>query len=176
MAMNVMTAGTWAAEERRPSLPWGWLALAAAATVIATVAVLPLGAILAQAGAIGRSEIVRLLLRPRIGLLAINTVSLVVAGTAVCAVLGVGVAWLVERTDLPGRQFWAVLAALPITVPAFVAGYSWVSMTSAVEGFGGAVLILSLTYYPLVYLPVAALLRGMDPALEEAARSLGLNP
>jgi iron(III) transport system permease protein len=49
-------------------------------------------------------------------------------------------------------------------------------VTRAVEGFAGAVLILSLTYYPLVYLPVAAQLRGMDPALEEAARSLGLGP
>jgi iron(III) transport system permease protein len=148
----------------------------AAATVIATVAVLPLVATIAQIGTIDRNDIVRLLLRPRVGVLAINTAALVVTGTAACAVLGVAVAWLVERTDLPGRQVWAVLAALPITVPAFVAGYSWVSLTSVVEGFGGAVLILSLTYYPLVYLPVAALLRGMDPALEEVARSLGLNP
>ncbi len=176
MAISLITAGTWPVAERRPSLPWGWLALIAAATVIATVAVLPLGATIAQAATIGRNEIVRLLLRPRVGMLAFNTAALVVTGTVACAVLGVGVAWLVERTDLPGRQVWAVLAALPITVPAFVAGYSWVSLTSAVEGFGGAVLILSLTYYPLVYLPVAALLRGMDPALEEAARSLGLGP
>ena len=91
-------------------------------------------------------------------------------------VLGVGVAWCVERTDLPGRRVWAVLAALPITVPAFVTSYSWVSITPAVQGFAGAAAIVTLAYYPLVYLPVAAVLRGTDPALEESARSLGMGP
>ena len=51
--------------------------------------------------------------------------------------------------------------------------YGWVSLTPRVEGFWGAILILSLAHYPLVMLPVGAMLRGMDPALEEAARSLG---
>jgi len=36
--------------------------------------------------------------------------------------------------------------------------------------------IVTLAYYPLVYLPVAAVMRGVDPALEESARSLGLGP
>src|SRR6202042_1030034 len=74
------------------------------------------------------------------------------------------------------RRAWAVLAALPITVPAFVTSYGWVSITPAVQHFGGAALIVTLAYYPLVYLPVAAVLRGLDPALEESARSLGMGP
>jgi iron(III) transport system permease protein len=61
-------------------------------------------------------------------------------------------------------------------LPAFVTSYSWVSITPAVQGFAGAAAIVSLAYYPLIYLPVAAVLRGMDPALEESARSLGLGP
>ena len=69
-----------------------------------------------------------------------------------------------------------MLAALPITVPAFVTSYSWVSITPAVQGFWGAAGIITLAYYPLVYLPVAAVLRGIDPALEESARSLGMGP
>ena len=56
-----------------------------------------------------------------------------------------------------------MLAALPITVPAFVTSYSWVSITPAVQGFGGAAMIVTLAYYPLVYLPVAAVLRGTRP-------------
>ena len=69
-----------------------------------------------------------------------------------------------------------MVAALPITVPAFVTSYSWVSVTPAVQGFAGATMIVTLAYYPLVYLPVAAVLRGTDPALEESARSMGLGP
>src|SRR5271163_2122405 len=38
--------------------------------------------------------------------------------------------------------------------------------------FAGALLVVTCAYYPLVYLPVAATLRGLDPALEETAHSL----
>ena len=37
-------------------------------------------------------------------------------------------------------------------------------------------LITSLSYFPLVHLQVAAVLRGMDPAFEDTARALGLGP
>lgn len=143
---------------------------------IALLALAPVAFLVDQTLSVGWAEVERLLFRPYVGHLLTNTALLVVVGTAACTVLGVGVAWLVERTDLPGRRAWAVLAALPITVPAFVTSYSWVSITPAVQGFAGATAIVTLAYYPLVYLPVAAVLRGMDPALEESARSLGLGP
>lgn len=143
---------------------------------IALLALAPVGFLLDQTLSNGWGEVEQLLFRPFVGHLLANTALLVFAGTAACTVLGVGVAWLVERTDLPGRRAWAVLAALPITVPAFVTSYSWVSITPAVQGFAGATAIVSLAYYPLIYLPVAAVLRGMDPALEESARSLGMGP
>ncbi len=150
--------------------------LLAVAAAVALLVLLPLGFLLDQALSIGWSQVEALLFRPFVGKLLTNTVALVAVATTACVVLGVGVAWAVERTDLPGRRAWAVLAALPITVPAFVTSYSWVSITPAVQHFGGAAMIVTLAYYPLVYLPVAAVLRGLDPALEESARSLGLGP
>lgn len=153
--------------------PAGLLVVSAA---IALLVLAPVGFLLNQAFSTGLDEVQRLLFRSYVGDLLVNTVTLVAVGTVACAVLGVGVAWLVERTDLPGRRVWAVLAALPITVPAFVTSYSWVSITPAVQGFWGAAAIVTLAYYPLVYLPVAAVLRGTDPALEESARSLGMGP
>jgi iron(III) transport system permease protein len=162
----------WARRGRgRP--PAALLLLSAA---IALLVLAPVGFLIDQTLATGWSEVERLLFRPFVGHLLANTALLVAVGTAACTVIGVGVAWLVERTDLPGRRIWAVLAALPITVPAFVTSYSWVSITPAVQGFAGATAIVTLAYYPLIYLPVAAVLRGMDPALEESARSLGLGP
>jgi iron(III) transport system permease protein len=143
---------------------------------VALLALAPVGFLFDQSLSTGWDEVQRLLFRAFVGDLLINTTSLVAVGTASCAILGVSVAWLVERTDLPGRRVWAVLAALPITVPAFVTSYSWVSITPAVQGFWGAAGIVTLAYYPLVYLPVAAVLRGTDPALEESARSLGMGP
>jgi iron(III) transport system permease protein len=144
--------------------------------VVALLVLVPVGFLFDQALSTGWDEVQRLLFRAFVGDLLVNTAVLVAVGTAACTVLGVAVAWLVERTDLPGRRAWAVLAALPITVPAFVTSYSWVSITPAVQGFWGAAAIVTLAYYPLVYLPVAAVLRGTDPALEESARSLGMGP
>nr|WP_240948046.1 iron ABC transporter permease [Planosporangium mesophilum] len=92
------------------------------------------------------------------------------------AVLGTGAAWLVERTTLPGRRIWNALLAAPLAVPAFVTSFGWVSLTPAVEGYWGALLIVTVSYYPLVFLPAAAALRGLDPALEETARALGHGP
>ena len=46
-------------------------------------------------------------------------------------------------------------------------------MSNGLQDFAGALLVVTFAYYPLVYLPVAAALRGLDPALEETARALG---
>jgi iron(III) transport system permease protein len=63
---------------------------------------------------------------------------------------------------------------LPLAVPDFVLAYSWISIFPGVHGYWGAVLVMSLGSYPLVYLPVAASLRTVDPGLEDVARGLGL--
>ncbi|MGI9085351.1 MAG: ABC transporter permease [Aeromicrobium sp.] len=114
------------------------------------------------------------LIRPRIGSLLINTVTLVVAGVTLSAIIATACAWLVERTDIPAPRMWRGLLVAPLAVPAFVNGYAWVSLTHAVEGFAGAVLIVSLSYFPFIYLPVTASMQRIDPAFEETARTLGL--
>ena len=130
-----------------------------------------------RAGAVGRlAPAGDLLLRPLVGTLLVHTVLLTVAATAGCVVIGTAVAWLrgAHRPARTARLGGARRAADHRA--AFVTSFSWVSLTPAVQGFAGATLIVTLAYYPLVYLPVAAVLRGMDPALEESARSLGLGP
>jgi len=142
---------------------------------VAALTLIPIGFIAVYTVIIGPSEAWDLLVRPRVAELLWNTVRLVVAGCALSIVLGLACAWLVERTDIPFRRTWHVLLAAPLAVPAFVNSYGWVSLTHNVEGFAGATLIVTLSYFPLVYLPVAAALRGLDPALEEAAYSLNCN-
>ncbi|MFJ2033621.1 ABC transporter permease [Streptosporangium sp. NPDC087985] len=144
--------------------------------VVALVAAIPLVFVIAYTVSIGWDQAWRLLVRPRVGELLLNTTELMVGCMAASAVVGTAAAWLVERTDLPGRRIWHVLLAAPLAIPAFVTSFGWVSVSGAVEGLGGALLIVTLAYYPLVYLPVSAALRGLDPALEETARSLGLGP
>ncbi len=114
-----------------------------------------------------------LIFRPLTGSLLWNTVRLTVAVTVACAVIGTGAAWCVERTDLPGRRAWAVLVVVPLAIPDFVVSFGWHSLWTWAQGFRGAVIVMTLAVYPLVYLPVAASLRSADPGQEEVARSLG---
>ena len=114
-----------------------------------------------------------LVVRPRVGELLVNTVGLVVVTVPLCVVIGVGVAWLVERTDLPGRAFWRPLFVAPLAIPAFVNSYAWVGVIPSLHGLWAGVLVATLSYFPFMYLPVAATLRRLDPAVEESARALG---
>lgn len=150
--------------------------LLAAGIVIAILVLLPIGVILGNAASAGWALAVALLWRPLTFQLLQNTLALIACVTTACALLGTGTAWLVERTDLPGRKLWGVLAVVPLAIPAFISSYAWLSLNSAFAHFGGALLVVTMSYYPLIYLPVAAALREMDPALEETARALGNAP
>ena len=149
------------------------VALVAAAVAGAALVLLPILYTLVQASAVDGRDAVALLFRPLVGALLVNTLSLVVSASLATALIGVGAAWIIERTDLPGRKVWSLLMAAPLAVPPFITSYAWVSISNSFQDFAGALLVVTFSYYPLVYLPVAAALRGLDPALEETARSLG---
>jgi iron(III) transport system permease protein len=156
---------------RRRSRPW---LLLGGSGAVAAVLLAPLAFLLTEAAGSGIGTVARLIWRPLTATLLWNTVELTVVVTALCAVIGTLTAWCVERTDLRGRRYWAVLLVVPFAIPDFVVSFGWASISTWVQGFRGAVLVMTLAVYPLVHLPVAASLRGADPGLEEAARSLGL--
>ncbi|HZA84680.1 MAG TPA: iron ABC transporter permease [Actinomycetes bacterium] len=123
-----------------------------------------------------------------------RTLALGVAVAAAAAVLGTALAWLVVRTDLPGRRAARLVLPLPLVMPSFIAAFALVAAFApggllegllaplgvgrlpAFEGFWGAWYVLTLFTYPYVYLPVAARLGQLPAALEESARLLGRGP
>lgn len=143
------------------------------AVVAAVVAVLPLVYIAVRATEGGLGAALDVLLRERTAWLLLRSLGLAGAVTAACLVIGVGLAWLTTRTDLPGRRTFGVLAALPLAMPSYVAAYAWISAVPSIAGFWGTFLVLTACTYPYVFLPVAAALRRADPSLEEVSRSLG---
>jgi len=149
------------------------VALLTLSWLVAVVLALPLVFLLIEAHGAGAAEVAHLIFRPLTGTLLWNTVRLTVVVTLACAVIGTAAAWCVERTDLPGRRAWAVLVVVPLAIPDFVVSFGWNSLWSWAHGFRGAVIVMTLAVYPLVYLPVAASLRSADPGQEEVARSLG---
>jgi iron(III) transport system permease protein len=157
---------------RRASRP---VALLAAATAVAALMAVPLVFLLIEAAGAGPAELKSLIFRPLTWSLLWNTVRLSAVVTVACAVIGTAAAWCVERTDLPGRRVWAVLVVIPLAIPDFVVSFGWNSLWTWAHGFTGAVIVMTLAVYPLVYLPVAASLRGADPGQEEVAPSLGVS-
>lgn len=159
---------------RRPPLVIATLAL-----LVAAVSLTPVGYLLLREGFslhLLRHELAAPVVLPELA----HTVELAAGVSVASVLLGVGLAVLVVRTNLPLRRLWTVLFVLPLAIPGFVSSYTWVAaslrfapQSRAIFGYGGAVLILTLTVYPYVFLPVIAALRGLDPAQEEAARSLG---
>jgi iron(III) transport system permease protein len=140
------------------------------------VALVPLIYLAVRTAEAGTDRLVEELWTARVGVLALRSLGLAAVVTAGCLVLGVASAFLVARTDLPGRRVFGVLAALPLAVPTYIAAFSWISVVDRFEGFWPTALVLTLCSYPYVFLPVAAALSGTDPAQEEVSRSLGHGP
>ncbi len=158
-----------AARRRAPS----WILLILSLMVVVVLAA-PLIFLLIEVRDANWTTVWHLIWRPLTWMLLWNTIRLTVVVTILCAIIGTLAAWCVECTDLPFRRVWAVLVVIPFAIPDFVIAFGWASLSTRVQGFQGAVLVMTLAVYPLVYLPVAASLRAADPGQEEAARSLGL--
>jgi iron(III) transport system permease protein len=160
---------------RRPTAVLGALA----AAVVALVS-LPLIYLVVRV-ADGGSRALSVLERPGTVDSIVMTVGMVAAVTAIAVAIGLPAAWLVSRTDLPGRRAWAVLLALPLVVPSYVLALALIAVSGpggllgipAIDGFDGSVAALALATYPYVFLLCAASLRRSDRSQEEAARSLG---
>lgn len=158
----------------RRSLTSPWITTAA--VLVTLGALLPLLFIGWAGIQAGWSTVVVLVFRPRVGELLANTFWLMALTLPLSIALAVSLAWLTERSNLPGARAWAWIAVTPLAIPAFVHSYAWVSLIPALHGLTAAVLLGVLAYTPFLYLPIAATLRRLDPSLEDVAGSLGLTP
>jgi len=108
--------------------------------------------------------------RERTARLVARSVLLAGAVTLSSIVVAVPAAWAVSRTSLRGRSIWRVVLALPLAIPSYLAAFAWVSWRPSLVGFWGAFLVLVISCYPYIFLPVAAAFSRLDPALDELAR------
>jgi len=120
----------------------------------------------------------------------INSILLMIGVTACSILVGVPLAFLTVRTDLPLRRFWAVAVALPLVVPSYVGAFAFVSAFGPrgefhsllaplgierlpeIYGLSGTIFVITLYTYPYVYLTTRAGLLSFDIQLIEAARTL----
>lgn len=150
--------------------------VAIAAAIVSLVALLPLAFVVWVTIQTGWTTASEMIFRGRVGELLVNTLLLELGAIPLAIVVAVSLAWLTERSDLPGARFWAWLAVAPLAVPAFVHSYAWVSIAPRFHGLPAGILISVLAYFPFLYLPVSAQLRRLDPAIEDVAASLDNGP
>lgn len=125
-----------------------------------------------------------------------NTVQFSVISCIVACAFGIPAAWLVERTNLPGKTLLFTLMTIGLLIPGFSVAMGWMFMLHHRIGvlnvwlmqlFGlseapmdiasifGMGWVEGLTLAPLTFVMTAAVLRAMDPSLEEASYTSGAN-
>ncbi|MFC0581803.1 ABC transporter permease [Micrococcoides hystricis] len=114
------------------------------------------------------------LTRPRTFTLTWHTLALVAGTTVGTLLLGIPTAYVLTRTNLKGKRFWTVATTLPLAIPSYVAGLTWVTVLP-LRGYWGSLFVLVLATTPYVTLPVAAALKRADAAVETVARTLGVS-
>lgn len=162
------------------------------ASITALGMILPPVYLVLRATQSGVDEFLSILTRSRTLETIFNTLSMVAGITLLAVLVAVPLAFLTTRTDLPGKRFWLVATTLPLAIPTYVGSFALLAFAGprgsvlqiileplgvdrlpSVYGWFGVVIVIGLLTYPYIMLTVRAALLGMNPSLEEAARSLG---
>ncbi len=187
MQARVITTQTPVRTSHKPPL---FLVFMAALTAVAIA--LPLTYLVICTVGVGGEELWDLVSRPRTLAVLLNSAGIAVAAPLFSALIAVPLAFLTVRTDLPWRRFWLIATTLPLAVPDYVGCFALIAAFGPkgsllqllleplgvqelpeIYGWFGAILAITLFTYPYLLLSVQAGLQRIDPALEEAARSLG---
>ena len=169
--------------------PWT-VGLASVCTLLAVLVVSPMFWLLWQASTVEIGRAVELMFSPTTARITINSIVLMLSVTVLSILIGVPLAILTTRTDLPYPRLWTIVAALPLVIPSYIGAIAFVSMFGSggeidslfgvtiprMHGVPGAVFIITLYTYPYVFLTTRAALISMDSVLIDAARTLNHGP
>jgi iron(III) transport system permease protein len=164
--------------------------------VLAITVIYPLLAVLIQsfseAGALTIAKIGEVFSSPNIIEAVINTLIISVMTVLFASVVGVTLAWLIARSDMPFRRVFDPLNMIPFYLSSVVGALSWQVVAAPRSGLinslleplfseppfniytvWGIALVLGLFYTPYVYLFTLGSLQSMDASLEDSARMSG---
>ncbi|PIE44136.1 MAG: iron ABC transporter permease [Gammaproteobacteria bacterium] len=129
-----------------------------------------------------------------------NTLILMAGVGTCCTLIGVGCAWLTSQCQFPGRKLMSWLLLFPFAVPAYVIAYTYTDLLEyagpiqielrnlfgwtspndywfpEIRSMAGAITVMSLVFYPYVYMLARAAFLDQSSSLFIASRSLGRTP
>jgi sulfate transport system permease protein len=157
---------------------------------LTVIVLIPLTAILLHGTRMGFSAFLHTVTAPRVLASYRVTLGSAAAAALLSAAFGLLLAWVLARYDFPGKRIVDALVDLPFALPTAVAG---ISLTALYAGNGwigrylephgihvaftslGIMMAMSFVGFPFVVRSVQPVLEDLDPAMEEAAASLGAN-
>lgn len=164
------------------------------ATLLAIVAAAPLLVIVGHV-LVPQQDVWKHLAENVLGTLVANTALLLACIVPLTALMGVGLGWLTGACDYPGRKFFGWALVLPFAIPPYVFAFVYLglfdfsgpvqtALRTAFPSIGfidirnslGVATILSLAFYPYVYLMARSAFMTQGRTAMEAARTLGMNP
>ncbi len=140
---------------------------------------------------VGLGNYLRILGESRYITIVRNSLFVSTLGTLGATALGLLLAWLIARTDLPMKAVWRALIIVPYLIPPFIGAIAWVYLLGpagyinrfwrdlfgerlfVIYGPWGIILMMIFYTYPIAYLVNVGPLRQMNPVLEEAGRISG---
>lgn len=164
--------------------------LTIAVALFLALCLLPLAYMLAISviGAEGSLSIInyrRLLSEPRQRNLLLTSTMLGAGTSLLASLVGAPLGLLLARADIPAKRTCRLLLVIPLVVPPYILALAWIylggsaGIVAQIAGrdmlsqwtysLAGAVVVLGLSYYPLVMLATEAAARRVDGRLEEAA-------
>lgn len=180
-------------------LTWSRLVLISCALICAWLVFIPLLSLIyvsfaedtpAGPGAFTLENFVNAYTKPYLFDLFLNSLEFSVWSAFITLALGAGIAWVVERTDAPGRGLFHGLTLIAFAVPGLLIAMAWALTLSPNIGWGnkalqavfglehppfdifsmgGMIWTLSTHYFPLAYLLMGPAFRVLDIRMEEAA-------
>lgn len=148
---------------------------------------IPLLYLIAEAFNVDGNVLVENLFRMRNAKLFLNTLLLTLGVLVLDVLLVTPAAWLTSQTDLRGKRIFSILCTLPLAIPGYVMALALLGIGGnngifaalfdksipRLSGYWGALIALSFYTSPYLFLNLRTAFQGLDPNLEESARSLG---
>lgn len=173
---------------RKRVLPGFGLSMGITLLYVALIVLAPLSALVLKGAEIGWADYWRIISAPRTIAAFRLTLTAAAMATVFVALYGLLMAWVLVRYEFPGKRFLDALMDVPFALPTAVAGLALTALFAG-NGWYGAVLeplgisivytiwgvavAMAFTSIPFVVRTVQPVLEDLDPALEQAALTLG---
>ena len=189
--MITATAHSSAPIRAKRVLPGFTLSLGTTLLYLTFIVLIPVLALILKGAEIGPVRFWQIISSPRAVAAFQITLTAAIIATVFNAIYGLLMAWVLVRYDFPGKRILDALMDVPFALPTAVAGLSLTALFSANGWFGpvieamgfqvvytiwGIALAMAFTSVPFVVRTVQPVLEDMDPALEQAAVTLGARP